>query len=132
MCSIDTLHLRPPCSIHPGPPGDSTSDRRRVLAARRNKNRLGEVLAFRSLVAWLQRDIRGSFSLARQALELLPEGEIQWRGISLLFAGGEELFSGRLNNARQTLTKALAILESAENIFAILDSSLLLCEVYFQ
>jgi LuxR family maltose regulon positive regulatory protein len=97
-----------------------------------NKHKLGEVLAFRSLVAWLQRDIRGSFSLAREALALLPDSEIQWRGVSLLFVGAEDLYAGKLNKARQMLTEAQAVLEAAENIFGILDTSLLLAEVYFQ
>jgi LuxR family maltose regulon positive regulatory protein len=91
-----------------------------------NAPKLGEVLAFRSLVAWLQRDLSLSFPLARQSLELLPEGEVQWRGVSLVLIGAEELYSGRMNQARQTLTQARSFLESAENLFGVLDSSLLL------
>jgi len=97
-----------------------------------NKHKLGELLAFRSMVAWLQRDMRQSFALARQALQLLPEGEVQWRGVSLIFAGGDDLYAGRLNKAREILTEARSILETAENIFGVLDSSLLLCEIHFQ
>jgi len=97
-----------------------------------NEPKLGEVLAFSSLVAWFQRDLTETFPLARQSLELLPEGEVQWRGLSLVLVGTEELYAGRLNEARQTLAAARTFLEAAENIYGVLDSSLLLGEVCFQ
>ncbi len=97
-----------------------------------NKDKLGVVMGFRALVAWLQRDLSRAFPLARQALELLPEDEQQWRGVSLVLVGAEELYTGRLNTARQTITEARAFLESAENIFGVLDSILLLGEVCYQ
>ena len=97
-----------------------------------NQAKLGEVLAFRALVIWSQRDPIRSFSLARRALEMLPEDEMQWRGVSLLIIAAEQLYAGRLNHTRQTLAKARAILESAENIFGILDSLLFLGELDFQ
>lgn len=50
-----------------------------------NQIRLGELLAFRSLVAWFQRDLADSFAHARQALALLPVENRQWRGISQIF-----------------------------------------------
>jgi LuxR family maltose regulon positive regulatory protein len=97
-----------------------------------NEPKLGEVLAFRSLAAWMQRDLSQSFPLARQALELLPEGEVWWRGLSLILVGAEELYAGRLNDARQTLSEARACLEAAENIFGVLDTILFLGEVCYQ
>jgi LuxR family maltose regulon positive regulatory protein len=97
-----------------------------------NKGKLGEVLAFRSLAAWMQRDLSQSFPLARQALELLPEGEVWWRGLSLVQVGAEEVYAGRLNDARQTLSEARSFLEAAENIFGVLDSTLFLGEVCYQ
>jgi LuxR family maltose regulon positive regulatory protein len=97
-----------------------------------NKGKLGEVLAFRSLAAWMQRDPSQSFLLARQALELLPEGEMWWGGLSLVLSGTEELYTGRLNDAYQTLTRARAFLENVENIFGVLDSMLLLGEICYE
>ncbi len=97
-----------------------------------NRSRLGEVLAFRALVTWLQRDLPRSFHLAWQALDLLPEGEVQWRGISLVLVGSEALYAGRMNAARRILGEALAFLEAAENIFGVLDSILLLGDVCYQ
>jgi LuxR family maltose regulon positive regulatory protein len=97
-----------------------------------NKPMLGEVLAFRSLVAWLQRYLGRSFHLAGRALELLPQGEVHWRAIALVLVGTEELYAGRLIDARQTLTQARAFSEAADNIFEVLDSTLLLGDVYYQ
>lgn len=97
-----------------------------------NLPKLGEVLAFRSLVAWFQRDLGQAFAEARQALELLPEENMQWRGISLIFVGLEDLLSGRLNTARQTLLQALELCQTAGNIYGILDTLLLLGRVYIE
>lgn len=96
-----------------------------------NAARLGEVLAFRSLVSWLQRDHVESFKVARQALDLLPPGDVQWRGISMTLVGAEELLSGRLNAAREVFTQALQLCEASENFYGVLDSSLLLAEVSY-
>jgi len=94
-----------------------------------NEAKLGEVLAFRAIVIWWHGDPRQSFTVARQALELLPEGEVQWRGISLIFVGAEELYAGNFNTARQTITQALALNQTARNIYGLLDSMLLLGEL---
>ena len=96
-----------------------------------NDHRLGEVFAFHSLVNWLQRDFQQSFSYARQALALLPESDRQWRGISLIMLGVDEMLEGRLNRARQTISEALALCEVAQNIYGTLDSMLLLGEVCY-
>jgi LuxR family maltose regulon positive regulatory protein len=91
-----------------------------------DRPRLGEVVAFRSLVAWLQREYARSFSLARQSLELLPGDEAQWRGIALIMAGVEELWAGELNAARPTLTQARALCQAAGNLYGTLDTTLIL------
>jgi LuxR family maltose regulon positive regulatory protein len=94
-----------------------------------NRHKLGEVLAFRSLAAWLQWDLVRSFAIARQALELLSKDEVQWRGVSLIFVGVEELMAGKLNAAQQTLVEARALCETAENMYGMLDATLLLGEI---
>ena len=95
-----------------------------------NESRLGEVLAFSSLVAWLQGDIEQSYALAHEGLALLPDDENQWRGISLIFVGVEALQAGTLNAARETLHEALRRCEAAQNIYGTLDSALLLGDIY--
>lgn len=97
--------------------------------AEANRLKLGEVLAFRALVFWLQGEFGPAFSVARQALELLPEAEVQWRGISLIFAGVEELMAGHLNIARQTLLQARALCQTTTNIYGTVDSTLILGQI---
>lgn len=94
-----------------------------------NRPKLGEVLTFRSLVAWLQGDFSQSFAAARQGLELLPAEDIQWRAVGLIFVGVEELWAGKLNTARQTLLQALTLSKTAGNIYATLDTTTLLGQI---
>ena len=96
--------------------------------AEENERKLGEVLAFRAIAEWRQGEFVRSFTTARQALELLPEDEMQWRGISLIFVAAEELYAGKLNAARQTLARAHTLNEDAGNIYGILDTLLLFGE----
>jgi LuxR family maltose regulon positive regulatory protein len=97
--------------------------------AANDRPRLGELMTFRSLVEWLQGDVWQSFATARQGLELLPEGETQWRGIGLVMVGAEELWAGKLHAARQTLTQARALCQATGNPYGTLDSALLLADV---
>ena len=100
--------------------------------AENRMDKVGEIAAFRSLVAWLQRDYPDSFAHARQALDLLPKEERQWRGISLLFAGLDDLLAGRTLAARQAITDALRLNEAAQNIYGLLDCLLMLGETAVQ
>lgn len=94
-----------------------------------DEHRLGEVLAFHSLVDWLQGEYDTSFDFARQALQLLPQSDNQWRGISLIMLGVDQMMSGDLHSARQTVSQALARCQTAQNIYGTLDSKLLLGEI---
>jgi LuxR family maltose regulon positive regulatory protein len=97
-----------------------------------NDHKLGEIFAFRSMVEWQQKDFGASYSFAKQALALLPDADHQWRGISLIMIGVDELMGGKLNAARQTLSQALAHSEASGNMYAILDSMLFIGEVCYQ
>jgi LuxR family maltose regulon positive regulatory protein len=97
-----------------------------------NRPKLGQVLAFRALAAWWYADLPQATGAARRSLELLPGDEKQWRGISLIFVGLEEILQGRLNAARQTLLEARALSTSADNFYGRLSSTHLLGDVYAQ
>jgi LuxR family transcriptional regulator, maltose regulon positive regulatory protein len=56
----------------------------RQWRARDDTRKLGELLAFRATLAWWQDDAAQSFALSRQALELLPVEETNWRGVATL------------------------------------------------
>lgn len=82
-----------------------------------NRHKLGAVLAFRSQVAWWQGDIAQAFSAARQALELLPQGETEWHAVSMIAVGIEELLAGRIDAARQATLEARALFEASGNFY---------------
>jgi len=97
--------------------------------AQGNQAKLGEALAFRAMAAWWQGDLIQTFSSARRALELLPEDELNWRGSSMLNAGLEELFAGRLVTAQHTLREAHRLCQAAGNMHGSLAATLVLAEV---
>jgi LuxR family maltose regulon positive regulatory protein len=97
--------------------------------AQSNWAKLGETQAFRTLAAWWQGDLVQTFSSARRALELLPEDEVNWRGSSMLFAGLEELYAGKLVAAQQTLREAYRLCQAAGNKHSSLAANLILAEV---
>lgn len=92
--------------------------------------KLGEVLAFRSLVAWFQHDLLHTFSYAHASLALLPAENRQWRGISLLFVGLEEFWAGQLTTAQQTVHQSLELSNAVGNTYGTLDALLLLGDIY--
>lgn len=93
------------------------------------EEQLGEVLAFRSLIAWRQGDAARSFGAARQALDLLPADEVQWRSTALVFAGIAALYAGRLRTARDHLTRAHELNKEAANIYGTLSALIRLGDV---
>ncbi|MCC6457749.1 MAG: hypothetical protein IT328_22530 [Caldilineaceae bacterium] len=97
--------------------------------AEENRPKLGELMAFRSLVSWFRPNLMQSLAEAREALALLPEENVQWRGISLIFVGLEELLKGQLHDARQELLLSLELNQKANNTYGILDTLLLLARV---
>jgi LuxR family maltose regulon positive regulatory protein len=80
-----------------------------------NTAKLGEICAFRSMIAKQAGAIEQSIAWARQALALLPAEELAWRGASLSAIGTGEQFAGRLSIARRLLIEARAISEAIEN-----------------
>ena len=93
---------------------------------------LGQVLALRTMVAWWQDDLPRTFALAGQALELLPEDDVFWRGISLSYVGLAETLAGRLNAAQRLLLEARALCEAAQNVFAAQATTLSLGDIAVQ
>jgi LuxR family maltose regulon positive regulatory protein len=100
-----------------------------VWRAEGKQHKLGQLMAFRSLVAWFQPNLIEAFAAAREALALLPADDAQWRGISLIFVGLEEMLNGHLYAARQELLKSLELNRGANNIYGTLDTLLLLGRV---
>ncbi len=91
----------------------------RAWRADGNLAKLGEIQAFRSLMfIWQGENIQAARA-ARQALALLPEEEVLWRGSSLSISVCEDFEQGQLDTARQTMQRALALCEASGNRFAV-------------
>ncbi|CAG0935427.1 HTH-type transcriptional regulator MalT [Thermoflexales bacterium] len=104
---------------------------RRAEAAWRtesNEARLGQVLALRSLAGLWQDNLPLAFAQAREALELLPEHDVFWRGVSLLNVGLEEMRNGRIHAAQQLFIETRALCGAAQNIHGVLAATYLLGE----
>jgi LuxR family maltose regulon positive regulatory protein len=66
---------------------------------------------------------------ARQALDLLPEQDYYWRGISLLNTASETLLAGRMKAARTLLLEVRALSVAAGNGYGARAAAYLLGEV---
>jgi LuxR family maltose regulon positive regulatory protein len=93
---------------------------------------LGQILSLRAMVAWWQDDLARTFALSGQALELLAEDDVFWRGISLSFVGLAEMLAGRLSAAQRLLLEARALCEAAQNAYAAQAATLSLSEIAAQ
>jgi LuxR family maltose regulon positive regulatory protein len=73
-------------------------------AAEGNAGKVGELLAFRTLVEYWQGNLAQVFETSRQALELLPDSQTEWRAVLLLNLGMEQYLLGE-NAAARRLTE---------------------------
>ena len=94
-----------------------------------NWPKTGETLALRAWITWMQGDRPAAFLTARQALDLLPAGEKQWRGISLALVAEEEMLSGKLQVAHDTLSQARALWQQLQNRHGLLATTLALADL---
>jgi LuxR family transcriptional regulator, maltose regulon positive regulatory protein len=97
-----------------------------------NQRKLGEVLAFRGLVAWWQSDLAQAFAASRHALTLLPQDDIFWRSPALLNVGMEELLAGRLDAARPMILEARERFEEAENHYGARAAMMVLADLHIR
>ncbi|HET8845657.1 MAG TPA: LuxR C-terminal-related transcriptional regulator, partial [Ktedonobacteraceae bacterium] len=97
-----------------------------------NQPRLGEIYAFRSLLAWRQNETQAAAMYAKQALSLLPQEQQAWRGLSLCMIGREELEIAQLHQARATLLEAHTLCEAVENPHFKQVATILLANIFFE
>ena len=103
----------------------------RIWRAQGKLGRVGEVLALRAAMALWQNDAALSFSIARQALELLPDDETQWRGSATLQVCLEALYNGDALSAQQYAIEAHALGAASGNIFVAHAAYLILAQACF-
>ncbi|QBD77948.1 hypothetical protein EPA93_18880 [Ktedonosporobacter rubrisoli] len=91
-----------------------------TFRANNNLSGLGEILAFRSIMAIkLQGNLILTARLAREALAYLPEKAQQWRSTCLRFIGVGEFIAGHVYTAHRYLQEAQAIFEASGNEQAV-------------
>jgi LuxR family transcriptional regulator, maltose regulon positive regulatory protein len=81
-------------------------------------------------VTWWQGDFEKAFAYSRQALQLLPEHDVFWRGNSLLSLCYEALNAGRILEAQDMAIEARALLGAAQNIYGVLAAVQFLAEIF--
>jgi LuxR family transcriptional regulator, maltose regulon positive regulatory protein len=97
-----------------------------------NAGRVGEVEAARATVAWWQGDLMSSFAHTRRALDLLPEDEIYWRGISLMTVGFELVLEGQFISAQERTLEARALCGASQNLHGVLAALNILGDIAFE
>lgn len=97
-----------------------------------NRGRLGEIFAFRSIIARQRKEMQVAITWARQALEYLPDGEIIWRGVSLGTIGMGEVLEGQLDRAQDALGEAYTLNEPTGNRPFIRTLLGMLSSVYYE
>jgi LuxR family transcriptional regulator, maltose regulon positive regulatory protein len=97
----------------------------------KDQARLGQLFSFRGNVVWWQGNLQKAFAYARQALVLLPEQDVFWRGNSLLSVSYEALSAGRILEAQDKSLEARALLGAAQNIYGVLAAHQFLAEIFY-
>jgi LuxR family maltose regulon positive regulatory protein len=97
-----------------------------------NLPKLGELFAFRSLLAWRQDDTRAAAMYAKQALAWLPKTQPIWRVLSLCMVGKEWLVTGQFQQARAALLEAQALCEAVGNHYFKRIATIPLAQVFFE
>jgi len=97
-----------------------------------NAPRLGQVAALRAMVAFWQLDSSRAFACARQALELLDEHDLAYRGVSLLYAGHEQLLAGEIDTAQRLIMESYTLFEIKQNPHGTLAATSVLAEICYQ
>jgi LuxR family maltose regulon positive regulatory protein len=100
--------------------------------AEENTARLGEIAAFRALLATWQEQIQPAEVLARQALAWLPETATVWRSMALGIVGAASLQQGLLEEARQQVLPLIALAERIGHPTIIRPPTLLLGDICWQ
>ena len=95
-----------------------------------NDRGVGQVYALRATAALWRDDLDRSFLYAQRALELLPEDDVEWRGISLLAIGIEQLLAGEVGRAQRTIMEARVLCRISQNTFSALAATDMLARTY--
>lgn len=102
-----------------------------IWKAERNDGKVGTVFALRSMILLWQGKFQKSLEASYQALEIMPESEVFWRGVSLLNAAGGEIYAGRMFSAQEKILESRALLGASQDIHGMLAATGMLSEIFF-
>jgi LuxR family maltose regulon positive regulatory protein len=97
-----------------------------------NLPKLGELFAFRSLLALRQGDMQAATRYAKQTLDWLVPTQRIWRGLSLCIVAREWVEMGHFQQARAALLEAQALCEAVENHYFKHVAMVNLAQVFFE
>lgn len=96
-----------------------------------NDEKVGTVLALRGMMLLWQGDFKQSLACVEQALEMMAENEVFWRGVSLLNAAGGDMNAGRMSEAQDKILEARAFLGASQNFHGMLATTSMLSEIFY-
>jgi LuxR family transcriptional regulator, maltose regulon positive regulatory protein len=136
LCYATTLLLQSPAWL---PDASSLPLMERLLnmaehrcRAEQNFPKLGEIFAFRALVALRQGKSQVAVRCAKQALDWLSQTQDIWRGLSAIIASTESVELGRFQQARSVLGEAHARLARTNNQLFRLVATITLAQVHVE
>ena len=91
---------------------------------------LGRLTAIRSLLASFSGNVTGTIEYARQALEYLPEQELEWRSAVLIAMGDVYASQGKMSAAQNARSDALATAKASGDINILMITNLSLAETF--
>ncbi len=94
-----------------------------ALPAEETRAILGQVAVIRAAQARIPGDITACIRFAEQALELLPETDVFWRGPAAAYAGLAYRLSGDVTpNSERVMEEAVTLARASGNLIAILNA----------
>jgi LuxR family maltose regulon positive regulatory protein len=110
---------------------DSSPDKNQLSETERMKL-VGRVAAIRSFLASYSGDVPGTIRYARQALEYLPDQELEWRSPALITLGDAHANQGQMVEARKARSEALVTGQASGNASILIIINLRLVEILRQ
>jgi LuxR family maltose regulon positive regulatory protein len=111
---------------------DEASSSERQLPDTNRMRLIGRVAAIRSFLVSFSGDIPGTIRYARQALEYLPEQDLQWRSTVLVALGDAYANQGQMEAAHKARLDALATGKASGDPYLLMIVNLRLAEILRQ
>jgi LuxR family maltose regulon positive regulatory protein len=95
------------------------------------EEKVGAVLAIRGMMLIWQGEFQKALGYVYASLEKLSEGDVFYRGMSLLNAAAGDLYGGNILVAQDRILEGRALMGASQNIFGVLAASGMMSEVFY-